>query len=188
MGGRGSVRAGLGHYGWGLLAMAVLSAAASPVTGQAWRPSDLEISTTVDLHQVEADDWDWDGVVSLRRTIRTRAFLTLEVARASDPLSFCVLTFFPRCGSVNLRYLSTGGGVQVPLGPLRPHVGITVGVVSREGGGAALSSSELLGLSYRLSRKLLLLAEYRLRQDRLERERFDGPRDQWLIGIGLTLK
>ena len=85
-----------------------------------------------------------------------------------------------------VRYLTLGGGLQLPLASVRPSVGYSLGRVSREEGLADDASRTVtIGLTVDRGSRLRIGAQYRLRLDEGYMTWYKSH--QWLGGISVRV-
>lgn len=187
----------------GLGVALLLAVSGSNLTAQTWGRFETAVSVEVGVNRVSyADGWGFAREAAVRQTFERFVFLDAEVALDGAPLPVLCLQSgsaggYPSCSGTWRRrssYLSFGGGVQLPVGWLRPFAGLTPGRMTQEdniqGGYPARitggSRSRFVGVDVRLIGDFRARLEYRQRYDK---QAGDGTEqaDQWLFGMSLRI-
>ena len=164
---------------------------ARPMSAQPWRTFETEVHALVGIYRSHRarSGWEGSGTLAVRQTILTYAYAEAEASVGfSTFLRNCPGVFGSTCPTYGrgVRYLTVGGGLQLPLASVRPSVGYSLGRVSREEGLPDEASRMVtIGLTVDRGTRLRIGAQYRLRLE-------EGPvtwlkSHQWLGGISVRV-
>ena len=170
---------------------------ARPISAQPSRTFETEVHALVGIYRSHRarSGWEGSGTLAVRQTILSYAF-----AEAEASVGFS--TFIANCPGdgtcptygQRVRYLTLGGGLQLPLASVRPSIGYSFGRVSREDGLADDASRMMtIGLTVDRGSRLRIGAQYRLRLEEGYESLRGGPSmtwyksHQWLGGISVRV-
>ena len=166
----------------------------APASAQDWSSWETELGVTVGIYSSPGESIDRGAVAGglrARQTLFRYLIAELEGALVSAKYPNGCPGSTLGCGHIDvlLGYATLGVAATLPAGILRPFVGLSLGVMSRDDFGERTTSSWTVGSELALSARTRLLTEYRRRSDHAEASAFSASRSssQWSLGLTVRL-